>query len=198
MAKTKTVVTTKKTRKKYFRRYKSISNYFKCILNVPMVARYHYDQNQPVLGFKGDGLDMARSYALAVLMQISPMWNSYNNLFSMFKLRGVKVKAQAVGENSRFAGEAMFKLGYVKQGAGYDWRLVSESNYQLTLPYIGNSSFWIPMISSGVGWIKTSNVITDQPGQFMIAVFPDNPVGDITLNWNLEFIFYITYKLSIY
>lgn len=195
----KTVVINKRAYRKKYPRYKTVSNYFNVILNVPMIGVYGPAGGQdPTFGFRGDGLALATQYSTAVLIQVSPMWQTYSGMFSMFKLRGITVKSQAVGENQRFQAPIIFKLAYVKQGAGYDWRLVSESNYQMTLPFIGNSRMYVPMISQGVGWIKTSNVITDQPGQFMIARYPQPEVGDITLFWNLEFIFYITFKLSIY
>ena len=197
MPKTKTTtVVTKKYRRKY-RRTKSVSNYFKVILNVPMIGEYTYGQDNPRFGMRGDGLDLNTQYTIAVLLQTSPMWQTYQNVFSMFRLRGVAVVVQAVGENQRFSGPMTFKLGFVKQGQGYDWRLVSESNYQLTMPFNGKSRLYLPMISHGVGWIKTANLITDQPGQFMMAKWPHDFDG-ISLAWNIEFKFYITFKLTIY
>lgn len=184
-------------RRYYYKRYKTVSNYFNVILNVPMIGIYTYNQDNPRFGMRGDGLDLNTNYSVAVLIQTSPMWQTYQNIFSMFKLRGVAVTAQAVGENIRFTGPMTFKLGYIKQGQGYDWRLVSEANHQLTLPFTGKSRFYVPMISSGVGWIKTANVITDQPGQFMMAKWP-NDFDGISLAWNIEFKFYITFKLTIY
>lgn len=185
-------------RRSYYPRYRSISNYFNCKLNVPMIGTYAPGGGNETFGFRSGDLALSTQYSTAVLIQVSPMWQQYSGMFSMFRLRGIAVKAKAVGENNRFQGPIIFKLGFVKQGAGYDWRLVSEANYQMTLPFVGDSKMFVPMLSQGVGWIKTSNVITDQPGQFMIAKYPDGEVGDITLFWDLEFVFYITYKLSIY
>ena len=178
--------------KRYRRRYRRVSrrtfnkiasNYTKAKLDV---------SRRILLSANGVQWDNnARTITLGDLIDASPDYNMYRQLYLSFKLTGIVAAVVPMLHTSNLNGASSIVLGLLTDNDGDGFANVVESDKSIMLDYQNPYRRYWNMNGGSTGWVNIE-AGEDFPGKFGVQVNDPPTAGEAV--WTVKFTFYILMK----
>lgn len=163
---------------------KIASNYTKCKLDVSrrillnsQAVRWD-DPNNSVV-------------AISELIDASPDYNMYRQLYLSFKITGCLVQVVPMLHTNNFAGIPSIVVGLLTDNDGDGFGNVVESDKSIMLDFQNNFRRYWSFLGGSTGWLDIEKA-EEFPGKFGLAVSELPTAGEAY--WTVKFTFYMLLK----
>ena len=174
-------------RKKYYRKKnfnKIASNYSKAKLDVSKRIM------ATTQGMRWDNPN-ATTVAISDLIDASPDYNMYRQLYMSFKLTGIAVNVTPMLRSNNFSTVGAICLGLLTDNDGDTFANVVESDKSIMLSFQNDKRRYWSFNGGSTGWVNIEAGETF-PGKFGVATGDLPTAGDAY--WAVKFTFYVTMK----
>lgn len=179
-------------KRRYYRRFRRVSkrafnkiasNYTKAKLDVSKriflgINGVHWENN-------------ATTITLGDLIDVSPDYNMYRQLYLSFKLTGIAASVVPMLHTVNLNGASSIVLGLLTDNDGDGFANIVESDKSIMLDYQNVHRRYWNMNGGSTGWVNIE-AGEDFPGKFGVQVNDPPTAGEAV--WTVKFTFYLLMK----
>lgn len=133
----------------------------------------------------------ATTVSFSDLIDLSPDYNMYRQLYLSFKLTGVSVSVVPMLHTANFAGASSVVLGMLTDNDGDGFANVVESDKSILLDFQNPFRRYWSFTGGSTGWVNIE-AGEDFPGKFGVQVNDLPTAGEAY--WTVKFTFYLLMK----